>query len=170
MNEPKKTLHEVLKYLFLCLAGCMLFAFGVYIHDQRVQQMRSEIQTDTLLIRDTLRIAQPVARDSLVVRYVRVPVVRDSVQTDSVWVHDTLFVSLSITQKRYTDSLYTAWVSGYHPSLDSIYIHRPTIYIKTTEASPKREKRWQFGLQGGVGMTPKGVQPYVGVGVGYRIF
>lgn len=170
MSERKETLCKVLKNLFLCLASCMLFTLGVYIHDQRVRQLQGEIQTDTLLIRDTLRIAQPVVRDSLVVRYVRVPVVRDSVQTDSVWVHDTLFVSLPLTQKRYTDSLYTAWVSGYHPSLDSIYIHRPTIYIKTTEASPKREKRWYFGLQGGVGMTPKGVQPYVGVGVGYRIF
>lgn len=118
---------------------------------------------DTIV--DTIRVVKPVAKDSLITRYKVVEVGRvnyvDSVNTISEVVFDTVMVRLPIESKHYEGENYEAWVSGYEPSLDSISIYNRTIVTKP--------KRWSIGLQGGVGITPKGVQPYVGVGVSYRL-
>ena len=118
---------------------------------------------DTIV--DTIKVVKPVAKDSLVTRYKVVEVERvnivDSVNTISEVVFDTVHVRLPITSKHYEGESYEAWVSGYEPSLDSINIYHHTIVPKP--------KRWSIGVQGGVGITPKGVQPYIGVGVSYRL-
>lgn len=120
-------------------------------------------QRDTII--DTIRVAQPVAVDSVVVRHKIVPIYRysDSVRVvvrDSIIIHDSVAV-VPITQMKYQDSTYTAWVSGYEPCLDSIRVYQREVKTK--------QSRWSIGLQGGVGLTPKGVQPYVGIGVSYRL-
>ena len=120
------------------------------------------VERDT--ITDTIRVIHPVVRDSVVLRYDRVvlPIVRDSVMVRDSIVVDSVRVYLPITQKCYRDSAYTAWISGYQPKLDSIHIYRPTITIKTI----KRPK-FTYGIQAGYGITPKGFQPYLGVGFNY---
>ena len=120
-------------------------------------------QRDTII--DTIRVAQPVAVDSVVVRHKIVPIYRysDSVRVvvrDSIIIHDSVAV-VPITQMKYQDSTYTAWVSGYEPCLDSIRVYQREVKTK--------QSRWSISLQGGVGLTPKGVQPYVGIGVSYRL-
>lgn len=123
---------------------------------------QSVVERDT--ITDTIKVVRPVVRDSVVLRYEKVvlPIVRDSVMVRDSVVIDSVRVHLPITQKCYRDSTYTAWVSGYQPKLDSIHIYRPTITIATT----KRPK-FTYGIQAGYGITPKGFQPYLGVGIGY---
>lgn len=49
--------------------------------------------------------------------------------TDTLWIHDTLYISLPMEQRTYADSTYTAWISGYHPKLDSILIYPQTTTI-----------------------------------------
>lgn len=172
-------MRENLRFLFYLLAGLAVASIVCTLaeHHRSKQSTLPQPVIDTLIVRDTIRVTIPTYVAETLLSVVRVPVnvlnpcEPNAVGKSDTVVHtDTVWAELPLTQKRYTDSLYTAWVSGYHPSLDSIYIHRPTIYVKTTEASPKREKRWHFGLQGGVGMTPKGVLPYVGVGVGIKFF
>ena len=123
---------------------------------------QSVVERDT--ITDTIKVVRPVVRDSVVLRYEKVvlPMVRDSVLMRDSVVVESVRVQLPITQKCYRDSTYTAWVSGYQPRLDSIYIYRPTITITTT----KRQK-FTYGIQAGYGITPKGFQPYLGVGFNY---
>lgn len=123
---------------------------------------QSVVERDTII--DTIKVVRPVVRDSVVLRYDRVvlPIVRDSVMVRDSVVIDSVRVHLPITQKCYRDSTYTAWVSGYQPKLDSIHIYRPAITITTT----KRPK-FTYGIQAGYGITPKGFQPYLGVGIGY---
>ena len=117
---------------------------------------------DTLTVRDTIRVPGP--RDTLWLRtidtmLVEVPVVlRD---TDTIRVP----VTLPREQLAVRDTAFTAWVSGYRPALDSIEIYTTTTTITKQLPAP----RWSIGIQGGVGITPKGVQPYLGVGVSYRI-
>ena len=120
------------------------------------------VERDT--ITDTIRVIHPVVRDSVVLRYDRVvlPIVRDAVMVRDSIVVDSVRVYLPITQKCYRDSTYTAWVSGYQPKLDSIQIYRPTITITTT-----KKPKFTYGIQAGYGITPKGLQPYLGVGIGY---
>ena len=118
---------------------------------------------DTIV--DTIKVVKPIAVDSVVTRYKVVNVERvnymDSVNTISEVVFDTVMVRLPIESKHYEGGNYEAWVSGYEPSLDSINIYNRTILPKP--------KRWSIGVQGGVGITPKGVQPYIGVGVAYKL-
>lgn len=118
---------------------------------------------DTIV--DTIKVIKPIAMDSVVTRHKWVNVERvnyiDSVNTISEVVFDTIRIRLPIESKHYTAESYDAWVSGYEPQLDSIKVYNRTIVTKP--------KRWSIGLQGGLGITPKGVQPYVGVGFSYRL-
>lgn len=118
---------------------------------------------DTIV--DTITVVTPVAVDSVVTRYkwVNVERVKDTTIVNEVSevVFDTIRVRLPIESKHYSTTNYDAWVSGYEPSLDSIKVYNHTIVPK--------QKRWSIGVQGGLGITPKGVQPYIGVGVSYRL-
>ena len=120
---------------------------------------------DTIV--DTIKVVKPIAVDSVVTRYkvVNVERVKDTTIVNEVSevVFDTIRVRLPIESKHYTAESYDAWVSGYEPSLDSIKVYNREVIVK-----PKKS-RWSVGVQGGVGMTPKGVQPYIGVGIGYRL-
>lgn len=87
--------------------------------------------------------------------------------------------SLTIVQREYSDdSTYTAWVSGIryadYPRLDSINVCQREITSRITETVTlqKRQSRWSVGLQAGYGygLQYRGFEPYVGVGVTYRIF
>lgn len=72
--------------------------------------------------------------------------------------------------KEYRDSSYYARISGINAFLEYIEIYpKNTIkYITTTEIICEQPKKWAIGLQGGYGITPKGMQPYVGVGLTYK--
>lgn len=77
--------------------------------------------------------------------YIRVPYP----ETDTI--HDSIEVSVPIMQKRYDDSLYTAWVSGFHPNLDSIRLHQREIVTTVTKYVEKPAKRLAIGPSIGVG-------------------
>lgn len=73
--------------------------------ENRIPDIELEYRTDT--IRDTIRINFPVPYESIEVDKIPIPDVD----------------SLVIEQVTYKDSLFTAWVSGYMPNLDSIHIN-----------------------------------------------
>ncbi|MFR1988145.1 MAG: DUF6808 domain-containing protein, partial [Prevotellamassilia sp.] len=74
------------------------------------------------------------------------------------------------TQQVYRDTTYTAWVSGYRPQLDSIEVYPRTLIVRQTAPPAAKPRRWSVGVQGGYGLTPKGLQPYVGVGLSVKLF
>ena len=118
---------------------------------------------DTIV--DTIKVVKPIAVDSVVTRYkwVNVERVKDTTIVNEVSevVFDTIRVRLPIESKHYTSINYDAWVSGYEPQLDSIKVYQREVKTK--------QSRWSIGLQSGLGITPKGVQPYIGIGIGYRL-
>ena len=81
-------------------------------------------------------------------------------------VHDSIDVPVPIMQKRYEDSLYTAWVSGYEPALDSIDLRLPTITETVTKTVVKPSPLITFGVQvgGGYGVFNRKPDVYVGIG------
>ncbi len=132
------------------------------------------VRIDTITRTDTIIVRTPVARDSMRVRYitVRMPVAHEDTATggQAAASKDTAEVALPITQRRYTDdSTYTAWVSGYQPRLDSIHTYRRTATITRDIVRPAPRSRWSFGAQAGYGLTPHGFQPYLGLGIGFRL-
>ncbi len=142
---------------------------------------RSQLEEHREIFIDTIPYLQPVPVDSLVVRYVteKLPLAtKPTVPVDTVSIDtlvtvsrgetkDSVEVVLPITQKVYEDSTYRAYVSGYHPALDSIEIFRrnEVVYIR----SPTKPKRWGIGIQVGYGITPKRAEPYIGIGISYNL-
>ena len=121
---------------------------------------------------DTIVQTKPIAVESKVVelRSYRVKLLGriDGSSNDNVYNADSAVVELPIEQNVYADSTYKAWVSGFNARLDSIKLYQPTKYITIT--TKQKTSRWNVGIQGGVGITPKGIQPYIGVGVSYKLF
>ena len=77
-------------------------------------------------------------------------------------------VEIPITQKVYEDSLYTASVSGYHQSLDSIKVRERIVTTRITETRTDTEfRRWNIGVVAGYGyaFNAKQLDWFVGVGV-----
>ena len=127
---------------------------------------------DTIVVRDTFVVHEPAASDSVVVRYVTqvLPVVhRDTiVDTLSITTTDSVLVEVPITSKVYEDSTYKAYVSGYLPSLDSIYIYKDERTI-TIRQQRYKHKIFGIGIQAGYGYTIHGFSPYIGAGISINL-
>ena len=54
---------------------------------------------------------------------------------DTLMLRDTLFVMVDREQRHYRGDDYEAWVSGYRPALDSIWVFPETRYITTETIS-----------------------------------
>lgn len=80
---------------------------------------------------------------------------------------DSIKVEIPVIQKVYRDSSYTAWVSGYRASLDSIKVRERTVII--AEKGEKRKPKVTVGLTGGAGLVglrgETGLGWFVGLGV-----
>ena len=161
------------KKLLMACVGVAVVAFLLFLNVELMRHYfkgQTEEWTDTtrVTVVDTVTYDNPVAVDSLVVRYVRVPVVRDTLH--SIYT-DTIQVDMPVTQKRYEDSTYTAWVSGYEPSLDSIRVYARKDVVTINKIIKEPHNRFVVGFNVGYGLTPQnGLQPYIGIGVGYKLF
>lgn len=169
----------ILLFLFLVVSLCANFYFFSHPRPPEIDVIEDVIERDT--VRDTVFVPQPAAKDSSLVRTesVRLPLSsRDShltiseVSDDSLHVcgtitamlpTDSVDVEIPITQKMYEGEGYRAYVSGYNPSLDSLLLFREVEHVKIR--SPTKPPRFSVGLQAGYGVTPKGFQPYIGVGI-----
>lgn len=72
-------------------------------------------------------------------------------------VNDSLVLVLHREQKMYQSEDYTAWVSGYDPSLDSLRIYSQEKVITREVTIPKiRKTHWGIGLSAGYGASLQG--------------
>ena len=167
--------HLIVFCVGIFLGLCTGFFSGKAIYDRPITE---SVKRDTVRITDTIARYYPQAIDGTVVRYVTkfLPMVRrdtiDHVVKVSNMVHDTVAVEVPIESKHYHGKEYDAWVSGYEPSLDSIKVYKETQYITETVTKSKPPNRFTVGLQGGYGygFKSKTWEPYVGLGIGIRIF
>lgn len=147
---------------------CISVLLNVILYTEH-GRIKSEKVCDTtkVTIVDSVKKSFPVPVDSIVVRYITrsLPIASDSATKQLR--SDSVKVQIPISQKVYEDTLYRAYISGYEPNLDSITIKQRTNYI--THTIRDKESRFRIGLQAGYGLTPKGMQPYVGVGLSYRL-
>lgn len=170
----------------LCVLGAVaLVALSGFV-GYRIGVPASPLSGDTVrvTVTDTLRCFVPVAKDSVVVRYVKrvLPVATAHVaqstergvgseESGEVAVVDSAVVELAITQREFSDdSTYRAWVSGYEPRLDSILVYRER--VKETVSFPVEVKRTRrprvgFGLSCGLGygILHKDADVFLGGGI-----
>ena len=85
---------------------------------------------------------------------------------------DTIIMEVPVEQKRYDDSLYTAYVSGYRPQLDSIRLHLPSTITETTITQRIAPPRLSIGIQTGAGYGIINHKPdiYLGIGAQWRLW
>lgn len=149
--------------LILLIACCIISFLGGYDYASKHCYNVSTV-TDTIVKRDTI-----TAIPDTVYRTVAL-----GEKTVKVVIHDTLFktdtveIALPYVQKQYKDSSYSAWISGYEPSLDSIKVFPRTVTVHERVTVKEKSRRW--GVFGGVGIgVSDRITPCVGVGIGYRI-
>ena len=138
--------------------------------------MSRKPDVDIVIKRDTVykdtTIREPAPAETIDIGktvYIKVPVPK-YLPGDTV--HDSIEVPVPIVQKRYDDSLYTAWVSGYEPNLDSINLRLPTITETVTKTIVKPSPLITFGVQVGAGYGVFNRKPdvYIGVGAQWRFW
>lgn len=92
---------------------------------------------------------------------------------DTTVIHDTTYIVMDREQKYYKANDYEAWVSGYRPRLDSIWVFPETRYITKEVKVQRKPTRWGIGIQAGYGVGISSGQvrafPYIGVGISYNI-
>lgn len=152
---------------------------------------RGQVEPSVVVEHDTLwrdtTIYKPVAVDSHKtgeIVYIKVPV--GGCQGTGTWQDtatyqspdspshpDSIEVPIAIEQKRYEDSLYTAWVSGFRPALDSIRLHQPEITTTITKTIVQKAPRLSLGLSVGPGVSidrDHHMGIYVGFTAQYRLW
>ena len=121
-------------------------------------------KVDTLYVRDTIRVAEPIVVTRRVVDSVLVPV------TDTIRMRDTMYVWMERDQIRGEDSLSVVYASGILPHVDSVIHYTEKMVItKEIPVVEVRRARWGIGFQAGMGASRQGLSPYVGVGVTYNV-
>lgn len=174
-------------------AGFCLGA-GLANHCNHLRNDKGKVTVDTVTVRDTVRITEPSAADSVVTGVIRVPMVLPTEptvpkaeievfepgrlsevmdgHTGKTARKDTVWAVVPRTQKRYVDSTYMAWVSGYEPRLDSIEVYQKTVVVTKRVEGRGKSKRFSVGLTGGFGYGVFTRKPDVWVGVGctWRMF
>lgn len=161
--------------LVVFIAGVVLgvlagFFSGKAIYDRPLDE---SVETDTVVVFRTLPDYNPTAKDSAQIKLVTrwLPkAVHDTIfagnyaQKTVEIMHDTVCVEVPITSKHYGSETYDAWVSGFEPSLDSIFVYQKTEYITKTVTLSKPPNKWELDVVGGVdyGITSKQWLPFAG--------
>lgn len=155
-----------MKKVFWIVLALLLVSIGV-----NVWMWKNDPDASVVVVRDTVWkdtvIREPVAAETIQtgrVVYVKVAVPQPQTQHDTI--RDSIEVPVPIVQKRYEDSLYTAWVSGFEPKLDSIDLRLPTITETVTKTIVKKAPRLSVGVQAGAGVGVFNRQPDLWLGVG----
>ena len=153
--------------LGLFFAAVAWIAFGP--HPQQPQP--SVVEKHDTLWRDTTITHPTQTASTQTGRTLFIPYIVE--RTDTLHDRDTIQVPVPIEQKRYEDSLYTAWVSGYQPQLDSIALHQPEVITTIERTIVKPAPRWSIGPSVGMGVCITGQQQagiFVGFTIQYRLW
>ena len=162
MNNLKIWAVSILTaFLFGALAS--YFAVKGHFQAKLATLTPKEIQ---VVKRDTLHLNSPILREIHKVTHDTIKIVMN----DTIVRRDTIY--LEREQRIYEDEDYKAFVSGFQPRLDSIYVYPKTIY-ETKVSTRKEWRRFTYGVQAGAGIVmPFNSSPsfggYVGFGIGYN--
>lgn len=181
-EHQKKAAYQGCGVLLLIFIALSIGVLNIFLLTRGQVEPSVVVEHDTLW-RDTT-IYKPVASDSVKtgeVVYIKVPIVggagcqgtvpwQDSAKVQSP---DSIEIPIPIEQKRYEDSLYTAWVSGFRPALDSIKLHQPEVVTTITKTIVQKAPRLSVGLSVGPGMSidrDHHLGIYVGFTAQYRLW
>lgn len=129
----------------------------------------SQMPDKTITVRDTVRIERPIplheakAGEIVIVgRRINRMQPTDSVATAAMADSDSVAVALPRVIRTYEGGNWRASVSGVDPQLENLTFEKS---LTTTQP-----KRWSVSITAGAALTPRGLQPMIGIGVSYAIF
>lgn len=172
------SIKNIALVLFLAV---FIGSISLNIHNYTSKGDKQYKDTLRIVFVDTIPFYKPIPKDSTIINYVTVKLpAKDDKEDNFPKIEqpekesDSTDVVVPITQTIYEDSTYTAYVSGYRASLDSLIFRMPREVTTITTTIPvQKPKRWGVGIQLGYGVTinsqPKFV-PYIGVGISYNLF
>ena len=152
----------VIAVLSLLLALSLSFQ---YLYHSNQSSAGNSLKTDTVAITkiDTVTVTKPVFQYKYITQVI----------TDTLYNTDSIKVPVHIPIERtiFQDSTYRAVVSGYRASLDTIQVF-PLHTTTTITNTIIKQKRFNIGIQAGVGygICTKKPDVYVGLGVSYRLY
>ena len=150
---------QAILIILLTTVICSAIGYGYGRREARV----STSVADTICFRDTVRDSIPYPVIETVVQEVpELFPVYITLAGDTI--HEPVYIPVLITQKEYQTENYHAWVSGYKPSLDSVWVYPEKIIIR------EKPRRWGIGVIAGYGIGRNGLSPYVGVGGYWRVW
>lgn len=176
--------------IWLVVALCLSLGYN-YKQYRDLQEQTTKIKEKIVVKYKEKKDSMPDAKKETVVGTIKIPVpkqiqdpwISDNLSEsvlDSVGISDKLSdipdsIEVPRTQKVYSDSTYTAYVSGYDPCLDSIFVRQKIIehsIVETRTVPTKQFRRWNVGLIGGYGygFKSKEFEPFVGFGLTISIF
>lgn len=163
--------HIIAAIVGLVVGLLVGFFVGKGVYNKPIE---TKIERDTVTVTDTIPqyYPKPVEVEKVRTEYRYLTQVVSNTDTLTKTVHDSVLVEVPIESKHYHADEYDAYISGFEPSLDSIFVYQKTEYITKTVTISKPPNRFSLGLQGGYGygFRSKTWEPYVGVGLGIRIF
>lgn len=159
-----------MKKAFWTVVAVLVISIAINVWQWRHQpEAETRVEHDTVW-KDTV-IREPSSAETINtgrVVYIKIPVPgeRDTLRDT---IRDSIDVPIPIMQKRYDDSLYTAWVSGFEPNLDSIRLYTPEITTTITTTIVKPSPLFSVGIQTGAGFGIISRQPDIYIGVGAQL-
>ena len=164
----------------LVVALVLSFGYNYKLYrDLQEQPVKTVTKTVTKYVEK--KDSMPEPKKEVAIRTIKVPV-PSKADADSLLDNNFAGTSqpvdsleLEITQKVYCDSTYTAYVSGYEPCLDSIFVRQKIVehsIVETRTVPTKQFRRWNVGLIGGYGygIKSKEFEPFVGIGFTLSVF
>lgn len=152
-----KSIIIICLFLLLLVAS---FLFGRLTYPK--PEITEKRDTITIVKTDTLTILKPHYITEIKIDSIPYKVI------DTIMVGDTIY--LPKTQKEYKDSSFSAWVSGYHPNLDSIKVYPKTLIQTITKTQQIKSPRLGIGISAGVGYFGGQIKPYIGLGLNYNLW
>ena len=128
------------------------FFVGKGMYDKPLE---SKIERDTVTLHDTVPDIAPVPKDSVRTKWKTrwLPAKHDTIDNPIEvinWLHDTVAVEVPITSKHYGGKNYDAYVSGFEPNLDSIFVYNETQIITERVTISKPPNKWELDVVGGI--------------------
>lgn len=179
----KKTLQMILLIAAGLAAGALLHEWQAPHPPEGGEKIAPVI--DTIAWYDTIPYYLPAAKQEVAlgpkITFLPVFIPRDSFPNGELRMEneelssDSVAVEIPITQREYEGADYRAWVSGYEPMLDSIFVFPRHDVVTIREPSLRSDhnderRRWGLGVFAGYGVTPHGMQPCVGISINYNLW
>jgi len=156
-------IYETLKknrVLILAAAIALIwFAFGFFFAKHRYNKpFEEKVERDTVIIHDTIPDYLPTPKDSATIKWVT-KWLPSATKTDTItrWdyfvVHDSVAVEMPITTKHYGNEQYDAYISGFEPNLDSIFVYQKEVLVTEVRTISKPPNKVGLYLDAGADYT-----------------